>query len=91
MININELKKMAEDHLSTFHAESMPPMKISAQTMLALIRKLENARNKALEDAAKEIELLGDYCGVHGMPNEPSPSEHAMVIRRLAATRHKTL
>jgi hypothetical protein len=50
----------------------------------SLQRELEEAREGALEEAAKAIEHLGDWCGGHGMPKAPLPDVCAEVIRGLA-------
>jgi hypothetical protein len=39
-MDIEELKRKAEAHLANFHADSMPPMKLEAQTVLALIARI---------------------------------------------------
>ncbi|WP_314439462.1 hypothetical protein [Massilia timonae] len=41
------------------------------------------SRDAILEEAAKAIEHDGDWCGGHGMPSVPSPSECAKKIRSL--------
>ena len=52
-----------------------------------VMRLVAIAYNRGLEDAAKSIEHLGDWCGGHGEPRAPSPSACAKTIRSIVVTK----
>lgn len=62
----------------------------SLQSELAALRKeMEEARKAGMIEAADLINNIGDYCGGHGEPRMPSPSDCAKVIREAAARQQK--